>query len=112
MPLFFRDIEMVRHDPHPSPHILRLADTMQGIVHSVQSLDDELDNYRSWRDSMRTFYADGLTYKEVNDLKISKADFARWFKNLKIGEEINPKKSRISIRWCKRPLISQHFWER
>ncbi|XP_059075968.1 uncharacterized protein LOC131875495 isoform X2 [Cryptomeria japonica] len=107
-----RDIHTIRCEPHPPPQLLRLADSMQGIVQSMQVLDSELDSYRSWREGLRAFYADGLTYKQVIDLKITKIDLKKYFVNPKTGEEIDPKKSWISIRWCRHSGIASHFWER
>lgn len=55
-----RDIITIRHDPHPPPQLLNLANSMQGVVHFVHKLDGELDRYRTLRDSMCAYYSDGL----------------------------------------------------
>ena len=54
---------------------------------------------------MHAYYSDGLSYREVHNLKIVKGHFKRYFVNPKMGEEINEKKPHISIRWCMHPRI-------
>ena len=38
---------------------------------------------------MHAFYSDGLSYREVHNLKIGKGNFKSYFVNPKMGEEMN-----------------------
>ena len=60
---------------------------------------------------MHAFYSDGLSYREVHNLKIGKGNFKSYFINPKMGEDINERKPHISIRWCTHPRIEAHFWK-
>lgn len=85
---------------------------MQTIVDYVRTIDAELDRFHQWREERRQFYADGLSYKEINDLKITKQAMCQYFVNPQTNKPIPPTKKRISILWCRHQQIAAHFWER
>lgn len=85
---------------------------MQTIVDTVRSLDEGFDHYHSSREEARWFYVDGLSYKEINDLKITKQKIFEYFIDPKTNAPILPSKQRISIRWCTHPEIAHHFWDK
>ena len=58
---------------------------------------------------MHAFYYDGLSYREVHNLKIVKGNFKKYVVNPKMGVEIS-EKTHISIRWCTHPHVATHFW--
>ena len=55
---------------------------------------------------MCAYYSDGLSYREVYNLKIVKRHFTRYFVNPKTSEQISDKKPHFSIRWCTSAYIN------
>ena len=64
-----------------------------------------------WRDEMHTMFDDGLDYDEVAALNITKDDLASLFANPKMGLLVNPKKSKLLIKWCTNDTIHADFWD-
>lgn len=60
---------------------------------------------------MKEKYADGLLYKDIKDLEISKAEIASLFVNPRIVQPVNPKKIKLSIKWCTNDGIVKNFWD-
>ena len=49
-----------------------LADALDTITNTVANAQGALYNISSYRESKRQYYSDGLSYKDIKDLKITK----------------------------------------
>ena len=56
-------------------------------------------------------FDDGLDYDKVVALNITKKNLASLFANLKTGLLVEPKKSKLSIKWCTNDAIRANFWD-
>lgn len=101
----------IQNEPITPPHLLEFAKSMQIVVESVKFVDSQLDQFHR-RQELRDFYADGLIYRQIIDLKITKAHLCPYFTNPKTREPMQPNQKRISIRWCVHQKMARHFWDR
>ena len=62
-------------------------------------------------DEMHEMFDDGLDYDEVVALNITKEDLASLSTNPKMGIPVDPKKSKLSIKWCTNDVIRANFWD-
>ncbi|XP_057849082.2 uncharacterized protein LOC131060013 isoform X1 [Cryptomeria japonica] len=100
--------EVYRRIPRLNP----LFDPLTSIVKSMETMTKEHDATLLWRDSMKEKYADGLLYKDIKDLEISKAEIPSLFVNPHTGQPVDPKKIKLSIKWCTNDGIVKNFWDR
>ena len=82
------------------------------IVDNIETLTNQHNVALHWHDEMHEMFDDGLDYDEVAALNLTKEDLARLFANPKMGILVNPKKSKLSIKWCTNDVIHANFWDR
>ena len=60
---------------------------------------------------MRQYYACGMSYDDVKDLQITKAQIASLFINPSTGLPVNVNKPKLSIKWYTHRGIVDNFWD-
>ena len=78
----------------------------------MKPLQNQQNAALRWRDEMHAMFDDGLDYDEIAALNITKEDLASLFVNPKMGIPVDPKKSKLSIKWCTNDAIRENFWDR
>jgi len=81
------------------------------IVDNIETLTNQQNVTIHWHDKMHEMFDDGLDYDEVVALNITKDDLASLFANPKMGLPIDPKKSKLSIKWYTNDAIHANFWD-
>ena len=89
-----------------------MLSTLNTIVDNIETLTNQQNVALRWRDEMHTMFDDGLDYDEIAALNITKEVLASLFANPKTGLPVNPKKSKLSIKWCTNDAIRENFWDR
>ena len=56
-----------------------LADAMDTITNTIANSQGALYNISSYKESRRKYYSDGLSYKDIKDLKITKYQLFSFF---------------------------------
>ncbi|XP_059073863.1 uncharacterized protein LOC131874482 [Cryptomeria japonica] len=97
---------------HRIPRLNPMFDPLTSIIKRMETMTEEHNVALLWRDSMREQYADGLSYKEIKDLKISKAAIAALFVNPRTDQPVDPPKIKLSIKWCTNDGIVKKIWDR
>ena len=82
------------------------------IVDNIETLTNHQNVALHWRDEMHKMFDDCLDYDEVAALNITKDDLASLFVSPKMGLPVDPKKSKLSIKWCTNDAIRANFWDR
>ena len=62
-----------------------LADALDTITNTIFDAQGALYNITSYRESRRKYYADGLTHKDIKDLKITKYQLFSLFRDPSTG---------------------------
>ena len=86
-----------------------MLSTLNTIVDNIETLTNQQNVALHWRDEMHKMFDDGLDYDEVVALNITKEDLASLFANPKMGLPVDPKKSKLSIKWCTNDPYLQTF---
>ena len=94
------------------PALVPMLFTLNTIVDNIETLTNQQNVTLCWRDEMHEMFDDGLDYDEVAALNITKEDLASLFANPKMGIPIDPKKSKLSIKWCTNDATCANFWDR
>lgn len=90
-------------------HLLDFTKSMQVVVDSIRFIDSQVDQFHIQRKQLHKFYATGLTYKQINDLKITKTHLCPYFSSPKTKEQMQPNQKIISISWRDHPEMSRLF---
>ena len=77
-----------------------LGQTIDTIVGTICDAQGALYDITSYRDSRRQFYANGNSYKDVKNLKITKDMLFSLFRDPSNSMTPPVSKSHISIDWC------------
>ena len=87
-----------------------LADALDTITNTIFGAQGALYNITSYRESRRRYYADGLTHKDIKDLKITKDQLFSLFRDPSTGLVPPTSRAHISIDWCVEPNIKANWW--
>ena len=88
-----------------------MLSTLNTIVDNIDTFTNQQNATIYWCDEMHKMFDDGLDYDEVVALNITKEDLASLFANPKMGIPVDPKKSKLSIKWCTNDAIRANFWD-
>ena len=89
-----------------------LADALDTITNTISGAQGALYNITSYRESRRRYYADGLTHKDIKDLKITKDQLFSLFRDPSTGLVPPTSRAHISIDWCVEPNIKANWMDR
>ena len=89
-----------------------LGQTIDTIVGTIRDAQVALYDITSFRDSRREFYANGMSYKDVKKLKITKDMLFSLFRDSSNGMNPPVSKPHISIDWCIEPRIKENWMDR
>ena len=87
-----------------------LGQTIDKIVGTICDAQGALYDITSYRESRRQFYANGISYKDVKNLKITKDMLFSLFRDPSNGMSPPVTKLHISIDWCIEPRIKEIGW--
>ena len=77
-----------------------LGQTIDTIIGTICDAQGALYDITYFRDSRREFYANGMSYKDVKNLKITKDMLFSLFRDPSNGMTPRVSKPNISIDWC------------
>ena len=89
-----------------------LSDSLLSIVDTITRSNNALYSIASYRERKRQRYADGLSYNEVKNLKITKKHIYTLFRLLGTDDIPNINRPHISIEWCTFPPIRDNWMDR
>ena len=92
---------------HRSPG--QTIDTIVGTIHDAKGA---LYDIKYFTDSRRQFFANGISYKDVKNLKITKDMLFSLFGDPSNGMTPPVSKPHISICWCIEPRIKENWMDR
>ena len=82
----------------------------ESIVDTIARSNDALYSITSYRERKRRQYADGLSYNEVKNLKITKQAIYSLFRVPGTDNILEISRPHISIEWCTFPPIRETGW--
>ena len=80
-----------------------LSDALDTITNTIVEAQGALYNISSYRESRRQYYSDGLSYKDIKDLKITKDKLFSLFQDPSTRLVPSTSWAHISIDWCIEP---------
>ena len=89
-----------------------LGQTIDTIFGTIRDAQGALYDITSFRDSRRQFYANGMSYKDLQILKITKDMLFSLFRDPSNGTIPPVSKPHISIDWCIEPRIKENLMDR
>ena len=89
-----------------------LGQTIGTIVGTIHDSQGALYDITSYRDPRKQFYANGISYKDVKNLKITKEMLFSLFRGPSNGRTPPVSKPYISIDWCIEPRIKENWMDR
>ena len=88
-----------------------LAEALDTITNTISNVQGALYNISSYRESMRKYYFDGLSYKDINKLKITKDQLFSLFRDPRTGLVPPTSQAHISIDWCMEPNVKANWMD-
>ena len=90
----------------------KLDEALDTITNTISNSQGDLYNISSYKESMRKCYSDGLSYKDIKKLKITKDQLFSLFQDP--STELVPPTSRahIYIDWCMEPNLKANWMDR
>ena len=89
-----------------------LADALDTITNTIAEAQGALYTISSYRESRRQYYSDGLSYKDIKDLKITKDQLFSLFQDPRTVLVPPTSRAHISIDWCIEPNIKANWMDR
>ena len=89
-----------------------LADALDTITNTIANAQGALYNISSYKESRRQYYYDGLSYKDIKDLKITKDQLFSLFRDPRTRLVPPTSRAHISIDWCLEPNIKANWMDR
>ena len=89
-----------------------LSDSLLTIVDTITRSNDALYSIASYKERKKQQYADGLSYNEVNKLKIKKDHIYTLFRVPGTDNILEITRPHISIEWCTFPLIRDNWMDK
>jgi hypothetical protein len=89
-----------------------LCQTIDTIIGTICDAQGALYGIASYRDSRRQFYANGISYKDVKILKITKDTLFSLFRDPSNGMTPPVSKPHLSIYWCIDPRFKENWMDR
>ena len=89
-----------------------LGQTMDTIVGTIFDSQGALYDITSYRESRRQFYVNGISYKDVKNLKITKDMLFSLFRDPSNGMTPHVSKPHVSIDWCIELRIKANWMDR
>ena len=89
-----------------------LGQTIDTIIGTIRDAQGALNDITSYRESRREFYANGISYKDVKNLKITKDMLFSLFGDPSNGTIPPVSKPHISIDWCIEPITKENWMDR
>ena len=99
----FKEVDQLRRS---------LGQTIDMIVGTIHDAQWALYDITSFRDSRRKFYANGMSYKDVKILKITKDMLFSLFRDPSNGTIPPVSKPHISVDLCIEPSIKENWMDR
>ena len=94
-------------------HIRRsLGGPLDNIANTISNAQGELYNISSYMDSQRKYYSTGMSYKDVNKLKITKDQLYSLFCDPSTGLVPPTSQPHISVGRCIEPNIKSNWMDR
>ena len=90
-----------------------LAEALETITNTISNAQGALYNISSYKESMRKYYFDGLNYKDIKKLKITKYQLFSLFQHPSNGLVPTTSRAHIFIDWCVEPNVKSnwmHHW--
>ena len=81
-----------------------LVDALDTITNTIVEAQGALYNISSYRESRRQYYFDGLSYKDIKALKITKDQLFSLFQDPSTGLVPPTSRAHIFIDWCVEPI--------
>ena len=89
-----------------------LANALDTITNTIAESQGPLYNTSPYRESRRQYYSDGLSYKDIKTLKITKDQLFSLFWDPSTGLVPPTSRAHISIDWCVEPNIKANWMDR
>ena len=89
-----------------------LVDALDTITNTISNAQGALYNISLYRESMRQYYSDGLSYKDIKNLKITKDQLFSLFWDPSTGLVPPTSRVHISIDSCMEPNIKANWMDR
>ena len=89
-----------------------LGQTIDTIIGTIRDAQGALYEITSYRESRKQFYANGICYKDVKILKITKDMLFFLFRDPSNGMTPPVSKPHISNDWCIEPRIKENWMDR
>ena len=94
-------------------HLIQsLAEAFDTITNTISNDQGALYNISSYRESMRQYYSNGLSYKDIENLKITKDQLFSLFWDPSTRLVLPANQAPISIDWCREPNIKANWMDR
>ena len=89
-----------------------LANALDTITNTIFNAQRAMYNISSYRESRRKYYSDGLSYKDIKDLKITKDQLFSLFRDPSIGSVPPTGRAHIFIDRCMELNIKSYWMDR
>lgn len=93
-------------------HRSTLSDTIDAIIETITNSNNALYDVATYRERKKEQYANGLDYKAVKKLKITKEHIYALFKDPKMGQVPNLNRDHLSIEWCEYQPFKENWMDR
>ena len=88
-----------------------LAEALDTITNTIVNSQGALYNISSYRESMRQYYSDGLSYKDIKNVKIKKYQLFSLFWDPSTRLVPPTSKAHISLDWCMEPNVKANWMD-